>query len=136
MVHLRIVVPPDRAHAALDRLEAAESVCNVITLPAAAQRPDGDVILADVAREDASVVLADLKELRIHEDGSIALEGIDTHLSAAAANARSRAKSAAGDGLSAGSPGPFRPTPTVDFRTHVPHDDQPPEEALAPRDGA
>ena len=35
----------------------------MIHLAGAARRPEGDVILADIAREDASVVLADLKEL-------------------------------------------------------------------------
>ena len=43
---------------------------NIIQLPGAARRPDGDVVLADVAREDASVILEDLKRLGIHEDGS------------------------------------------------------------------
>ena len=67
MVHLRIVTPPERADAVLDVLDSAPSVINIIRLPAAARRPDGDVILADVAREDASVVLEDLKSLNIHE---------------------------------------------------------------------
>jgi uncharacterized hydrophobic protein (TIGR00271 family) len=82
VVHLRIVAPHDRTEAALEALEATASVLNVIVLPAAARRPEGDVILCDVAREDASVVIADLKELHIDRDGSIALELIDTQLSA------------------------------------------------------
>ena len=39
------------------------------------------MILVDVASEDASVVLADLKALHIHEQGSIMLEPIDTAIS-------------------------------------------------------
>ena len=35
---------------------------------ALAGRPDGVVIMCDVAREDASVVIADLKELEIHHE--------------------------------------------------------------------
>ena len=60
---------------------------NVIRLEGAAQKPDGDVILCDVAREDASVIISDLKELGIHEDGSIAMEFVDTSISKAAEDA-------------------------------------------------
>ena len=81
MVHLRIVAPPDRSERALDLLRETPSVCNVIFLQGAAVRPEGDVILCDVAREDASVVLSDLKELEIHKEGSIALEVVDTEIS-------------------------------------------------------
>jgi uncharacterized hydrophobic protein (TIGR00271 family) len=81
MVHLRIVAPPDRAPAVLERLSATASVYNVIRLPGAASRPDGDAIFCDVAREDASVVIAGLKDLGIASDGSIALEAVDTAIS-------------------------------------------------------
>jgi uncharacterized hydrophobic protein (TIGR00271 family) len=49
------------------------------------------VILCDVAREDASVVIADLKSLHVHEGGSIVLEPIDTAISKAAEEAERRA---------------------------------------------
>ena len=39
------------------------------------------MILVDLAREDASVVLADLKELSVHRHGSIAVEQVDFQLS-------------------------------------------------------
>jgi uncharacterized hydrophobic protein (TIGR00271 family) len=81
MVHLRIVAPPDKAERALDLLCGTPSVCNVILLPGAARRPEGDVILCDVAREDASVVLQDLKGLDIQKEGSIALEVVDMEIS-------------------------------------------------------
>jgi hypothetical protein len=69
MVHLRIVSPPDRTEKVLEVLERTPSVLNIIRLPGAATRPDGDVTLADVAREDASVIISDLKALHLHEDG-------------------------------------------------------------------
>jgi hypothetical protein len=49
MVHPRIVVPSYQAEHALDLLEHTPSVCNLIYLERAAQRPEGDVILGDVA---------------------------------------------------------------------------------------
>ncbi len=90
MIHLRIVSPPDVTEQVMDVL-TRDSVINVIRLDGAAQRPDGDVILCDVAREDASVVIADLKSLHVHERGSIVLEPIDTAISRAAEEAERRA---------------------------------------------
>jgi uncharacterized hydrophobic protein (TIGR00271 family) len=83
MVHLRIVVPSHQSGHALDLLTHTPSVSNLIYLERAAHKPEGDVILADVAREDASVIISDLKELDIHREGSISLEEIDSHISEA-----------------------------------------------------
>jgi uncharacterized hydrophobic protein (TIGR00271 family) len=99
MVHLRIVTPPDRTDEVLGVLDCTPSVINIIQLPGAARRPDGDVILADVAREDASVVLEDLKRLDIHEDGSISLELIDTAISRLAEAAEKHAPGAPADAV-------------------------------------
>jgi uncharacterized hydrophobic protein (TIGR00271 family) len=91
MVHLRILAPPDAAQHALDLLCASESVSNVVHLPGTASKPPGDVILADVAREDASVVVQDLRELDIPATGSIAISSIETQVSDAAARAERHA---------------------------------------------
>lgn len=91
MVHLRILAPPDAAQHALDLLCASESVSNVVHLPGAASKPAGDVILADVAREDASVVVQDLRELDIPATGSIAISSIETQISDASARAERHA---------------------------------------------
>jgi uncharacterized hydrophobic protein (TIGR00271 family) len=81
VVHLRIVVPTDRSEKVCDLLEAAPSVSNLVFLPGAARQPPGDVVLCDIAREEASVLIEDLKELGIARDGSIALEQIDSQIS-------------------------------------------------------
>ena len=81
MVHLRIVTPREKAERALELLCELPSVCNIVHLEGVARRPTGDVILCDVAREDASVVLSDLRDLGIHSDGSIAIETIDAEIS-------------------------------------------------------
>src|SRR3712207_9582709 len=93
MVHFRIVVPHRTSEQVMDLLKATPSVCNLIFLPGAAHKPEGDVILCDVAREDASVVVSDLRELEIDREGSIAIEEIDAEMSAAADRAE---KAAAG----------------------------------------
>jgi uncharacterized hydrophobic protein (TIGR00271 family) len=87
VVHLRIVVPSHQSDHALQLLEQTRSVCNVIFLERAARRPEGDVILCDVPREDASVVVSDLRELEIDQEGSIAMEDVTSQISAAAAAA-------------------------------------------------
>jgi uncharacterized hydrophobic protein (TIGR00271 family) len=91
VIHLRIVAPEEVAHQALEVLDASPAVLNIVHLHGAAQKPEGDVILCDVAREEASVILGDLKELDIPRVGSIAVEHIDTALSEAAEKAEKAA---------------------------------------------
>jgi uncharacterized hydrophobic protein (TIGR00271 family) len=83
MIHLRIVAPADTAHKTLELLCASPSVVNVVHLPGASRKPDGDVILCDVAREAASVIISDLKELEIPRTGTIAVEDLDSAISEA-----------------------------------------------------
>ena len=78
MVHLRIVVPPDRAEKVHALLCGTRSAIDVVRVPNASTRPDGDLIMCDVAREDASVIISDLRHLGIHKDGSISLSPTDT----------------------------------------------------------
>jgi len=99
MVNLRLVVPADRVATVLDQLVRSRAVVNLIHLPGAARRPDGDVVMCDVAREDASVVIADLRELGIHEDGSIAIEYVDTSISRAADRAERAATGSPADAV-------------------------------------
>jgi uncharacterized hydrophobic protein (TIGR00271 family) len=99
MVHLRIVVPSYQAGHVLDLLENTESAVNLIYMERAARKPEGDVILCDVAREDASVVISDLKELNVDKEGSIALEQIDSQISVAADRAEKAAAGAVGDAV-------------------------------------
>jgi len=87
VVHLRLVVPPERLDPVLEVLERTGAVTSIIVLPGAARSPAGDVVLCDVAREDASVVLSDLRRLGVDEDGTIAVEMIDTAISRAAEEA-------------------------------------------------
>jgi len=99
MVHLRIVAPTGRSERVVELLEASESTANLVCLPGAARKPAGDVILCDVAREDASVIIDDLRELEIPVDGSIAIEQIDSHLSAGSTRAIRAARGAPSDAV-------------------------------------
>jgi uncharacterized hydrophobic protein (TIGR00271 family) len=99
VVHLRIVVPSHNAEHVLDLMRGTASVSNLIFLAGAAEKPEGDVILCDVAREDASVIISDLRELDVHKDGSIALEEIDSEVSEAADRAAEAAFGSASDAV-------------------------------------
>jgi uncharacterized hydrophobic protein (TIGR00271 family) len=81
VIHLRIVSPPEVADEVVDGLCSCASVIDVVHLPGVARHPDGDLISCDVAREDASVVLADLRRLGLEQSGSIALSFVDAALS-------------------------------------------------------
>jgi len=84
VVHLRIVVPAELVSRVLDTLERSAAVSHLVHLPGAARRPPGDVVLCDVAREAASIVLLDLDELGVPEHGAIAVERPATVISRAA----------------------------------------------------
>ena len=91
MIHLRIVAPEEVAHQALELLCASPAVINVVHLHGASYKPRGDVILCDISREEASIIISDLKELEIPKVGSIAVEHVDTAISDAAVAAEKAA---------------------------------------------
>jgi uncharacterized hydrophobic protein (TIGR00271 family) len=99
MIHLRIVSPPDLTERVMEVLTGTASVINIVELKAAARRPDGDAIMCDVAREDASIVIDDLKALGLAETGSITLEQVDTAISRFAVEAERHAPGAPSDAV-------------------------------------
>lgn len=99
MIHLRIVVPNYQAEHALELLDKIPSVCNLIYLERAARRPEGDVILCDVAREDASVIVDDLRELDVDVEGSISMEHVDSQISEVAERAERAAAGSPADAV-------------------------------------
>jgi uncharacterized hydrophobic protein (TIGR00271 family) len=99
VVHLRLVVPPGLVRRVRDLLTAWPVVVNVVHLEGASLKPRGDVILCDVAREDASVVIAELRGLGLGEQGSIAIEDVETSISDAAVLAEQAAKGSPADAV-------------------------------------
>ena len=84
MVHLRIIAPGHEARKALELLTAFPAVVNLVYLPGFARKPGGDMILCDVARPDASIIVEELVQLGIARDGSISMQPVETQLSDAA----------------------------------------------------
>ena len=91
MVHLRVVAPEGLSERVLDLLCRSPEVTNVVRFRAVAHKPEGDLILCDIAREEASVIIGDLKDLGVPERGSIAVELIDSSISKVATAAEKAA---------------------------------------------
>jgi uncharacterized hydrophobic protein (TIGR00271 family) len=71
----------------------------LVFIEGAARKPAGDVILCDVAREDASVLIEDLKELGVPRTGSISLDEINSQVSDAARRAERVARGTPSDAV-------------------------------------
>jgi uncharacterized hydrophobic protein (TIGR00271 family) len=99
MIHLRIVVPAPKSERVVGLLEANPSVSSLARIEGASRKPPGDLILCDIAREDASVIIDDLRELGIPDEGSISIEEIDSQLSSAADRAERAASGSPGDSV-------------------------------------
>ncbi len=89
-MHLRIIAPPDACEHALELLKDADSVFNIVYIRGVAHKPDGDLIECDAAARDVSLLVADLRELDIDREGSIAIDEIDSEISGLAAQAPRR----------------------------------------------
>jgi hypothetical protein len=72
VIHLRLVVPADLVEKVLALLGTLPSALNLVHLPGVARNPEGDLVLIDVAREDASAVIERLQALGLGEHGTIA----------------------------------------------------------------
>ncbi len=99
MVHLRIVVPAPKSESVVELLEASPAVSSLARIEGASRKPRGDLVLCDLAREDASVVIDDLRGLGVPEQGSISIEEIDSQLSTAAEAAERAVRGSAGDAV-------------------------------------
>lgn len=81
MLHLRIVTPATRTDDVVALLRADVASSNLTLVRGAALEPPGDVVTCDVAREGVNDVLAALRALGVHREGSIAVEHVDVSVS-------------------------------------------------------
>jgi uncharacterized hydrophobic protein (TIGR00271 family) len=93
IVNLRLVVPAGETAQVLELLEGSDAVASIVRVPGASIRPVGDLVLCDVAREEASVLVDELRRLGLDRTGSIA---IDTGASTISAEATRAAIAASG----------------------------------------
>lgn len=92
-MHLRLIVPAHQAVAVLGALAEDPRVTNLVRLPGAAVRPEGDLVLCDVTREAASDVLGMLRRAGLYDEGGVTLSPVEA---APSANARAAERAAPG----------------------------------------
>ncbi|MGL5850292.1 MAG: DUF389 domain-containing protein, partial [Phycicoccus sp.] len=99
MLSLRISVPGRLTDEVVALLEHADYVTGLTVLRGASVIPPGDVVSVDVAREGANPVIEALRELGVHDEGTIRVENVTTWLSHTAFQAEARAPGASADAV-------------------------------------
>jgi len=99
LVHLRLVVPRDEVDRVLRELEESSAVVNLARVPGAAVKPQGDLLLCDVAREEVSVVVEQLRRLGIEQSGSISIDEVDSMISEQASRVAVAARGSPADAV-------------------------------------
>jgi uncharacterized hydrophobic protein (TIGR00271 family) len=87
VIHVRIVSSPELLEPVLLRIEDDASIVNVVVVEGAGRRPAGHLLLLDVTEESAGDLLDSLRELGVHESGSVSLQRAPLTVSAAAVRA-------------------------------------------------
>lgn len=75
--HLRIVTAGEVTERVVALLAAERGVSNLVVLPGAARRPEGDAVQCDVRSSAANSVLTRLKTARDRDAGPVAIEVVD-----------------------------------------------------------
>src|SRR3954447_12429860 len=83
MLHLRVTTPSDLTADVMAALSDDPAVSTLAVMRGAAVRPEGDIVLADVAREAANEVVGRLEMLGVPQAGTIQLEPVTTWISRA-----------------------------------------------------
>ena len=92
-------VPAPLTDRVVDLLRDDDTVTNVAVLAGAYTKPPGSLVTADVAREGANPVVAALRSLGLHHEGSIMISEPATLLSDAAEDAERAAPGIPDDGI-------------------------------------
>jgi uncharacterized hydrophobic protein (TIGR00271 family) len=76
MLHVRVVSPPGSTDDLVERLSADPGVRNLVVMPGAARRPDGDAVQFDLLTRFANPVLRELRS-RVQDHGSVVIQSVD-----------------------------------------------------------
>ncbi len=99
VIHLRVISPASHSDAAVALLVESKSVANVVVLRGAAVDPVGDMITCDVAPEDASYIVGDLRRMGLAQLGAIDIDEIDSSISAGSRRAEESAVGKSADSV-------------------------------------
>jgi uncharacterized hydrophobic protein (TIGR00271 family) len=96
MLHVRVVSPPGTTEGLVERLRADPGIRNLVVLPGAARRPDGDAVQFDLITRFANPVLAELRA-RAGTVSSIVIENVDAAITASGDSGESGDSGDSGD---------------------------------------
>ncbi|GGJ93896.1 hypothetical protein GCM10011583_26700 [Streptomyces camponoticapitis] len=99
MLHLRLIVPAGLTDRVVSTLERTVGTTHLVVVPGAARDPAGDLVLCDVAREAGDGLIAELRDLGLDENGSIAADDIGLSLSRHADQAEEEAPGEGADAV-------------------------------------
>jgi uncharacterized hydrophobic protein (TIGR00271 family) len=97
MLHLRILAPTKLTDDVVHVLNEDPCVSGLAVVKDAAIRPTGDLVLADIPREAANDVIARLRAMGLHHEGTIELQPVSTWLSSKGFDCELRAPGSSAD---------------------------------------
>jgi uncharacterized hydrophobic protein (TIGR00271 family) len=99
MLRLRVAAPADLTDAVVEVLSRDPAVSSLSALRGASLRPEGDLVQADVAREAANDVINRLRDLGVHEEGSLHVEPVRAWMSRRGLEADQRSPGSSADAV-------------------------------------
>jgi len=99
MLQLRLAIPADLTDDVVIALSTEPTVSSLAVVAGASIQPRGDLVYADVSRENADAVIARLRSLGVPHRGTMHIETVTTWLSKAALDAEERAPGSATDAV-------------------------------------
>ncbi|HZB41982.1 MAG TPA: DUF389 domain-containing protein, partial [Ilumatobacter sp.] len=99
VLHLRLIVPTELTDVVIDELIASPGVVHIVVGVGSATRPEGQLVMCDVAREAADAVVERLQDHDVHRTGAIMIDTVEVAVSDAAAAAEVAAPGHPGDSL-------------------------------------
>jgi uncharacterized hydrophobic protein (TIGR00271 family) len=99
VLELKLSVPTELSEQTFAMLDTDPAISSLTVVRGASTTPVGDLIVADVAREAADSVMADLLSLGIHKEGTIRLNPVRTWVSQTGYLAEERAPGSSADAV-------------------------------------
>jgi uncharacterized hydrophobic protein (TIGR00271 family) len=96
---IRVSVPEALSAQVVDLLRADPAVSSLSVLRGASVLPEGDVVLADIAREGVNHVVDRLREIGVAEEGTVHLEPVQAWLSRRGLEAEMRTPGSSADAV-------------------------------------
>ncbi len=99
MLRLEVAVPAHLADAVVDSLKYSYAISHLSRLRGAAVRPEGDLIIVDVAREAVNDIISHLEALDVDHEGTLQLRQVPAWISKAGLRAEQEAPGAGADAV-------------------------------------